>query len=219
MAGFAGFPPEALAFWEGLEADNSKAYWSTHKADYDRWVRGPMQELIKLCADLGPFHIFRPYRDVRFAKDKTPYKTHIGAVTEAEGGGLYYVQLSAQGLFAAAGYHQMASDQLERYREAVAGEPGVGLEAVVLTLEAARYEIGGAALKVAPRGYPRDHPRVRLLRHKGVTMGRSFPVAKWLHTRAALDRVRRVWADSEPLQAWLDRHVGPSRRPPDEERF
>lgn len=219
MTGFRGFPPEALDFWAGLEADNSKAYWTAHREAYRDHVRGPMEAFVAECADLGPFHIFRPHRDVRFSRDKTPYKTHIGAVTETEGGGLYYVQLSAAGLFAAAGYHQMARDQLERYREAVTGGAGGELQAVVRELRAARYAIGGEALKTAPRGYPKDHPRVALLRHKGLTMGRDFPPARWLHTRSALDRVRAVWAASAPLQAWLDRHVGPSRLPPDEERL
>ena len=219
MAEFRGFPPEALDFWAGLEADNSKTFWAARRDVYEQAVRGPMEALVETCDDLGPFRIFRPYRDVRFARDKTPYKTHIGAVTETEGGGLYYVQLSAQGLFVAAGYHGMASDQLERYREAVAGDSGEDLSAVVADLEGARYQIGGEALKVAPRGYPRDHPRIRLLRHKGVTMGRTFPVAKWLHTKVARERVRQVWSDSDPLQAWLDKHVGPSRLPPDDDRF
>ena len=215
VAAFRGFPPEALDFWAGLEAENSKAYWTTHKELYEQAVRAPMEAFLAACEDLGPFRIFRPYRDVRFSRDKTPYKTHIGAVTETEGGALYYVQLSASGLFAAAGYHQMASDQVERYRAAVAGDAGEELDAVVRALVKARYEIGGEALKTVPRGFDRDHPRAKLLRHKGVTMAKAFPPAKWLHTKAALERVRKVWADAGPLNAWLDRHVGPSTLPPD----
>ena len=212
---FRGFPPEALDFWAGLEADNSKSYWTAQRDLYEAAVREPMEAFLEACADLGPFRIFRPYRDVRFSKDKTPYKTHIGAVTESEGGGLYYVQLSATGLFAASGYHGMAPDQIERYRAAVAGDAGEVLQAAVAALEKARYEIGGEALKTVPRGYPKDHSRAKLLRHKGVTVGKTFPPARWLHTKAALERVRKVWADAEPLHAWLDRHVGPSTLPPD----
>jgi len=214
---FQGWPPEALEFYEGLEADNSKAYWTAQRDIYEQSVRAPMEALAAACADLGPFKLFR-YRDVRFSRDKTPYKTAIGAVTEREGGAVLYVQLSADGLFAAAGYHHMASDQVERYREAVASEAGAELQPVLAALEQGGYDVGGEELKVTPRGYPRDHPRARLLRHKGLTMGKLFPPARWLHTKAALDRVRKVWADARPLSAWLEHHVGPSALPPEVRR-
>ncbi|TAL12327.1 MAG: DUF2461 family protein, partial [Frankiales bacterium] len=77
---FEGFPEEALVFYEGLEADNTKAYWTDHKALYDRTVKAPMEALLaQLEPEFGPATFFRPYRDVRFSKDKTPYKTHAGA--------------------------------------------------------------------------------------------------------------------------------------------
>ena len=103
--GFRGFPPEALTFYEGLEADNSKAYWTANKRIYEDCVRAPMEMLCEsLQAEFGPMRIFRPYRDVRFSKDKSPYKTAIAAAGEGEGGTGYYVMLSATGLYAGAGY-------------------------------------------------------------------------------------------------------------------
>src|SRR5829696_50162 len=151
---FRGWPPEALTFYEGLEVDNSKAYWTAHKAVYEEAVRGPMEALADEVADeVGPLHLFRPYRDVRFSKDKSPYKTAIGAAGELEGGSVVYVQLSATGLFAASGHYQPARDQLERFRAAVADDrSGPELEACVASLRADGYEVGGEALKVAPRG-------------------------------------------------------------------
>lgn len=214
MATFSGFPPEALHFYEGLEADNSKAYWTEHRPLYEAACKAPMAALCEALGDFGEFKIFRPYNDVRFSANKALYKTHIGAVTETEGGTLYYVQLGATGLFVAAGYHNMAADQVERYREAVAGEAGAELD-TILAAAKARYQIGGEALKVAPRGYPRDHPRVRWLRHKGVTLGKAFPVARWLHTKAVVDRVRAAWNDAADVSKWMDRHVGPSTVAPD----
>jgi uncharacterized protein (TIGR02453 family) len=213
---FTGWPPEALAFYEGLEADNSKAYWTAHKAVYETSVLAPMRDLAEEVADeFGPLHIFRPYRDVRFSKDKSPYKTAIGAAGELEGGSVVYVQLSATGLFAASGHYQPARDQLERFRSAVADDRwGPELERVVAQLRADGYEVGGEALKVAPRGFARDHPRAVLLRHKGVTAGRTFEPAKWLHARRAKDRVVETWRRAAALHAWLDRHVGPSELPP-----
>ena len=215
---FQGFPPEALDFGAGLEADNSKTYWTAQRDIYEACVRHPMEALAEECAEFGSFKIFRPYRDVRFSRDKSPYKTHMGAVTEGEGGSLYYVQLSATGLFAASGYYVMAPDQLERYRAAVADDrTGEEVEALVAELDEAGYDVSAhETLKTAPRGYPRDHPRAALLRRKGLIAGKEFPVARWLHTRAARDRVVKVWTDAAPLCAWLDRHVGPSHAPPPE---
>ena len=77
---FSGWPEEALDFYEGLEADNSKSYWTSHKAVYEQAVLRPMTELVEqLAAEFGEPKIFRPYRDIRFSADKSPYKTHIGA--------------------------------------------------------------------------------------------------------------------------------------------
>ena len=98
--GFTGFPAEAVTFYEGLGADNSRAYWQANKDVYSRSVRGPMDSLVEELAEFGPFHIFRPNRDVRFAKDKTPYKDHVAAYGEGEGGTGYYVHFSATGLLA-----------------------------------------------------------------------------------------------------------------------
>ncbi len=115
---FQGWRAEALEFFEGLEADNSKAYWQQNKSVYEELVRAPMEELLaELEPDWGEGRIFRPYRDIRFSRDKSPYKTHIGAVV-GEG----YVQLSAEGLGVGCGMWEMAPDQLERYRSAVADD-------------------------------------------------------------------------------------------------
>lgn len=208
--GFGGWPAEALEFYEGLEADNSKAYWTAHKDVYDRDVRGPMVALLEeLEPEFGTGKIFRPYRDVRFSPDKSPYKTSIGA-TLAGGG---YVHLSAQGLGAASGMYVMAPDQLARYRRAVADEqPGERLRAIVADIER-RHKcetIGHDRLKTAPKGFARDHPRVDLLRHKGLALWKQWPVAAWLGTAAAKDRVAEFLRACHPLNAWLTEHVGPT---------
>jgi uncharacterized protein (TIGR02453 family) len=205
---FQGWPEEALDFYEGLEADNSKAYWTAHKAVYESAVLRPMTELVDdLAPEFGEPKIFRPYRDVRFSKDKSPYKTHIGALV---GGG--YVQLSARGLAAGSGMYGMAPDQLDRYRAAVAGETTGGeLERVIADLE--RHEVavqGRDTLKTAPRGYPADHPRIALLRHKGLVAWQQWPVEPWLGTGEARERVAAFLAACQPLCAWLDANVGPA---------
>jgi uncharacterized protein (TIGR02453 family) len=204
---FTGWPEEALDFYEGLAADNSKTYWTKHKETYDAAVLRPMTELLEeLAPEFGETKIFRPYRDIRFSKDKTPYKTHIGAMV-----GSGYIQFSVQGLAAGNGMYGMAPDQLERYRDAVAGDGGGALEEVIAAVE--RHDIGVSGrdvLKTAPRGYPADHPRIGLLRYKGIVAWKEWPVEPWLETAAARDRLTVFLRATRPLSAWLAEHVGPS---------
>jgi uncharacterized protein (TIGR02453 family) len=209
---FSGWPAEALEFYEGLVADNSKMYWTANKATYEQAVHAPMVELLaELEREFGAGKIFRPYRDLRFSPDKTPYKTHIGA-TLAEGG---YIQLSADGLAAASGMYHMASDQLDRYRRAVATDlPGEELGRLIDAAATKKIVITGHdTLKTAPRGYPKDHPRADLLRHKGLIAWQEWPVAAWLGTAAARERVTGFLRATRPLCAWLDKHVGQSELP------
>jgi uncharacterized protein (TIGR02453 family) len=203
---FSGWPEEALDFFDGLAADNSKTYWTAHKAVYEEKILGPMTELTEeLAAEFGEPKIFRPYRDIRFSADKSPYKTHIGAVIAGAG----YVQLSAEGLGAGAGMWQMSPEQLTRYREAVASDGlGAELEDIIATLEKADITVHGhGALKSAPRGYPADHPRVALLRYKGLTSWRQWPVAPWLETASAKDHLVSFFRTSTPLRSWLTVYV------------
>ena len=208
---FRGWKVEALEFFEGLEADNSKAYWQRNKEVYEQEVRAPMEALLaELEAEWGEGRIFRPYRDVRFSPDKSPYKTHMGALI-----GAGYVQLSAEGLSAGCGMWEMASDQLERYRAAVADErTGAELSALVEDGRAAGLEVmAHGTLKTAPRGYPKDHPRIELLRYKGLAMWRDWGAGALLGTAKAKDKVVGFLHESSPIQRWLDTHVGASTLP------
>ena len=203
---FTGWPEEALDFYDGLAADNSKSYWTDHKATYQDKILRPMTELTEeLATEFGEPKIFRPYRDVRFSADKSPYKTHIGAVI----GGTGYVQLSAEGLGAGAGMWQMDPDHLARYRQAVDRDgSGADLEDVIARLEKADVTVTGhGVLKSAPRGYPADHPRVALLRYKGLTAWKQWPVEPWLETAAAKDRIVSFFRTVQPLCSWLTIHV------------
>jgi len=205
---FSGWTDEALEFYEGLEADNTKTYWTRRKDVYEQKVLGPMSELLdELGPEFGEPKIFRPYRDVRFSKDKSPYKTHLGALI---GGG--YIQLSAKGLAVGDGMYGMAADQLDRYRRAVAADAaGAELERVIAGIERHGIGVHGRdALKTVPRGYPADHPRIGLLRYKGIVAWQEWPVAPWLETAAAKDRIVGFLRATRPLGAWLDTHVGPS---------
>ena len=214
---FRGIPAEAFDFYARLEADNTKSFWQANKATFESDVKAPVQALCDELGEYGPFHLFRPYNDLRFAKGKPPYKTAQGAYGEGTGGAGYYVQVSADGLMVAAGYYAMAKDQLERFREAVDAEPGGTIELLAHDLERRGYSIGAIdELKSAPRGYPKDHPRIELLRRKGLMMSRSWAPASWLHTKQAASKVRKVWKDAAPMCEWLNRWVGPSVLPPPE---
>ena len=135
---FTGFPPGALSFFRGLAANNERAWFTAHKADYERDVLAPMKSLIadlvpELQAKKLPFigdparAIFRIHRDVRFARDKAPYKTHAGAVLTRTGQkwnpGLLYVHVDPTGSFCAAGFYQPEPEPLSCLREAIATEP------------------------------------------------------------------------------------------------
>ena len=210
---FTGFPDEGLVFYEGLEADNSKTYWAQHKADYESYVRAPFLALLdEVAPEFGTPKVFRPYRDVRFSADKTPYKTHQGAVVRGDEGvlGAWYVQISADGLRVAGGVWKLESDQVSRYRRAVAdGVQGPRLVAEVARLTRAGYEIGGDRLTRPPKGFEvDDEVRADLLLHKSVHAYRQWEPADWLHEREALDRVRAAWRDFVPLNRWLADNVG-----------
>jgi uncharacterized protein (TIGR02453 family) len=215
---FEGFPDEGLMFYEGLEADNTKTYWARHKGAYDQHVRTPLQALVEeLAPEFGPAKIFRPYRDVRFSHDKTPYKTHQGAVVnpDGRGAGAWYVQVSADGLMVSGGCWRLESDQVDRYRRAVADDvQGPRLQTEIERLAGAGWAIEGERLSRVPAGYPADSPRVGLLRHKSLHATRRWAPDDWLHDRRALEQVRTAWRDLDKLNAWLADNIGATTKEP-----
>jgi uncharacterized protein (TIGR02453 family) len=208
---FNGWPEEALDFYEGLEADNTKTYWTAHKQTYDTCVLAPMTELLdELGPEYGEGRIFRPYRDLRFSKDKSPYKTAIAAVI-----GDGYIHLSARGLGVGSGMHVMAPDQLERYRRAVAADhAGAALEELIAVIRKHDIQVQGhELLKASPRGYPADHPRADLLRCKGLVAWRDWPAEPWLGTARAKDKITEFLTVTAPLTQWLGQNVRESTMP------
>ena len=215
---FTGFPDEGLVFYEGLEADNSKTFWTAHRSDYESFVRAPMLALLEeLSGEFGTAKVFRPYRDVRFSHDKTPYKTHQGAVVtpEGRGAGSWYVQISADGLMVSGGSWRLESDQIARYRRAVADPvQGARLEREVERLRAAGWDIDGDRLVRVPAGYSADDDRIDLLKHKALHASRRWTPEDWLQTPEVLDRVRTSWRDLATLNAWLADNVGATTKEP-----
>jgi uncharacterized protein (TIGR02453 family) len=207
---FAGFPVAALDFYDDLEMDNTKSFWTAHKAVYDEAVKAPMTALVgALEPEFGPAKVFRPYRDVRFAKDKTPYKTHQGAFVASGPATGWYVQVGAPGVRVGVGYYEASSPRLAALREAIADERrGRALVRILGRLRKQGWEQGGETLRTTPRGYDADHPRIDLLRHKSLTLGRSYGFEPVIHSPELLDRVRADWRAGRPFVEWVAENAG-----------
>jgi uncharacterized protein (TIGR02453 family) len=217
---FDGFPPDAFAFYAELAEDPSTAWFDANRHRYERSVRIPMEALLARADDdgFGDGKVYRPNRDVRFSRDKRPYKDHCGAAIPLPAGARRasrYVQVSAEGLSAGSGYWDLARDQLGRFRDAVDDErTGSALVGLVADTRAAGLDVVGSALIRGPRGVDLAHPRIALLRHTRLAVSRAWDRAPWVATGEAYDRVAEVWRTAEPIVAWLERHVGPSHEPP-----
>jgi uncharacterized protein (TIGR02453 family) len=212
---FTGFPVAALDFYDDLEVDNTKSFWASHKHVYDESVKAPMTAFCDaLAPDFGEAKIFRPYRDVRFAKDKTPYKTHQGAFVASGPATGWYAEVSARGVRVGAGFYEASGKRLAAIRAAMADDTtGPRLLRIVRKLERAGFEINGEQLKTAPRGYATDHPRIDLLRRKQLFAGRSYGFEDVIHTAEVLELARADWKALRPLVRWLteapDLHPNP----------
>ena len=192
---FGGFGPEAFWWFDGLERDNSREYFQRTRDLYEREVRGQLEDLLREIG--GEIKVFRQHRDLRFSPDKRPYKERTYGTA-----GRLYVELSARGLYAGTGMYQPSREQLSRFRDAVLED-----DELERLLARARLDVDGAAVKTAPRGYPRDHPRIELLRRKQLIIGRRLPAGGGITRDPALALVRGVRTASEPVLAWLDARV------------
>jgi len=218
---FEGFADRDGRFFRALARNQRRDWFAQHKQEYEDGWRKPMHTLLaEVRARLEPCYeqdplaepkVFRIYRDVRFAKDKAPYKTHIGGYVPLGGTGqgpsaaaALYFHIGADEVFAAAGQYMMDGDQLRRFRAALLDERGDALAADLGKLTRGGYEIGAhETLQRVPRGFDPEHPRADLLRRKGLIV--AFPavpraqlvsrtLVAWLVTRA-----KRV----VPIVEWL----------------
>jgi uncharacterized protein (TIGR02453 family) len=208
---FTGFGEGALAFYDDLAANNSRDWWHANKTRYEDEVRRPMEELLEdVSQEFGEAKLFRPNRDTRFSKDKSPYKTSIAAVIHDDAGGSVYVSLSAEGMHVGGGAYHPERPRLARLRQAIDDDrSGTELERIAADLRTAKADVTAhEALKTAPRGYSSDHPRIDLLRMRGIIGMWEHKPGAWLHTAKAKDRVVDGWRKLEPLNAWLRKHVG-----------
>lgn len=193
---FDGFGPDALAFLDGLAAENTKAYFDAHRATYDEQIVVPLKCLVMTIGErlqrqvsagiryepkVGQ-SLFRINRDLRFARDQTPYHVHLDLVVwEGEhprSSPGFILRIAPDEVVVGAGVFRLADDRLARWRTAVADdERGTRL---VELIDAACLALPGASMseptrKRVPKGFPTDHERGALLRSDGLHVSAASP--------------------------------------------
>jgi uncharacterized protein (TIGR02453 family) len=211
---FTGWPRGFVEFLTELEANNDRDWFKANRWRYDALLREPMTALGEDLSKLGRPHLFRPYNDTRFHPGP-PIKEHQGLALGYDGSGGYYVEISLDGLLVAAGLYAPQSDQVERFRAAVAdGRRGAALRRALDKADAAGLKLGEPDLKRVPRGYPPEHPRAELLRYRRIVVYKRVPLAKWMSTRTAGGRIEESLAAGTALVNWTRNNVGPSQKTP-----
>ncbi|TMC09743.1 MAG: DUF2461 domain-containing protein [Chloroflexi bacterium] len=208
MATFKGWPEDFQRFFIGLELDNSKKYFEANRGTYEESVKGPMVALLEsLEPDFGPGKVFRANRDIRFSKDKSPYKTNIAADVGmgAKGG---YLSLDARGFTVATGRYMLSPEEIAKFRKKVAADAsGTQLAAIVSRLEKTGYDIGGEELKRVPPPWPQDHARAELLRRKSLYVWKNYGLQPWLGSSSARKYIVKMWSDAQPLNDWFKKNL------------
>jgi len=226
------FTPAALRFLRGLARNNSKPWFEAHRTDYERDVKAPMRELIeemdtRFTRFASEFtgdpkrSMFRIYRDIRFSKDKSPYKTHAACWfhhrdadrrvgSEAEGGGAgFYFQIAPGDSFTGGGIWMPARPVLNRIRDAIADDPK-GFQRAVRSPQLVR-RFGGlsdeAVLKRMPRGFAEDHPAAKWLRYQSFVTGRNLSDAQATSPRLPA-LLEQDFEAMLPLVRWLNATLG-----------
>jgi uncharacterized protein (TIGR02453 family) len=217
-------PDEGLAFLEDLEERNTKEFFDANRAVFTEQVQAPFAALVEAAAarlrrdlpDVGTPKVFRIYRDLRFSKDKTPYKTSMSAsvpsVTREDGddgpgvGTGYYVNVGPAGLYTASGLYHADRANLQRVRAAIA-DPVLGeeLEAIFAKAAGRKLEPWLDPLQRTPRPWPPDHPRANLLKARSLVLNRQHDRAPWLQTPELLDHLLADWKAMVPFNRWLER--------------
>jgi uncharacterized protein (TIGR02453 family) len=204
MSGFNGFPREAFEFFASLERNNNVDWFRAHKEAYETACRAPMKALIEELVPGRPVRMSRINRDMRFARDGHPYKTHLSA-----GVGGNYLSLMSQGLYVGTGIYRPDPPLLARLRAAIDDEKtGAQLVSIIATLRRKRYDVDThESVASAPKGYRSEHPRIELLRMKDMFAGKTFAPSASLSSRKSVDQIRKVMDDLTPFRKWLAAHV------------
>ena len=216
---FQGFPKETFSFLSDLSLNNQKAWFDANKDRFRRFVEQPVQDFVSVMRahllrefrDLTHLDgkVFRIHRDIRFSKDKSPYKTHIGIRFSEDASRncaapFFYVQLEAKRLQFVTGQKEVEGDALDRYRAAVVDDRnGRALATLVKEMRRDGATLQGEQLQKIPRGYPADHDRAELLRFKGLYMESSLPVTHQISSPECVQVCLEQFAIGKPLYDWL----------------
>jgi uncharacterized protein (TIGR02453 family) len=215
---FTGFGPQALPFFKALGFHQTKEWFEANRQIYDNEIKRPLGDLVEdLAAALAKAgaplkgdrksSLFRINRDVRFAKDKSPYKTHAGAVLTRSGAkndpGLLYVHVAPDGCFAAAGFHQPEPGELANMRAAIARAPKAWSAMIARLGEAGLALSDDDAMKRAPRGFETvsDPEIAAALRNKSFICSRPISEIR-LAAPALVDDLAAFARDATPLLEW-----------------
>jgi uncharacterized protein (TIGR02453 family) len=218
---FVGFADTTASFFRALARRQNREWFQAHKREYEEGWATPMRLLLEELREridplfarhpIGDPKVFRIHRDVRFSKDKSPFKTNVAGYVPLAGAGHgpgqpvpVYLQLGTEP-FAGAGHYAMDGPQLDRYREALLDDRrGAAVARIVARLTTAGFEVDShEQLKRVPRGVDPAHPRAALLRHKGLVVG--FPGIPKRHvvSRALVDWLVGHVERARPLVEWL----------------
>jgi uncharacterized protein (TIGR02453 family) len=220
---FTGFPNECPAFFRGLALNNTAAWFNFHRAEYEEFVITParlfIMEMGERLRTIAPDivadprvnrSLFRINRDIRFSRDKTPYKTHL-AILFWEGAGSrlecpgFYFHIDSLSLYLGAGIYMFPDSMLPLYRDAVVHRTrGAALVRAVREVSSkGAYTIGGGHYKRIPSGYDPAHPNAPFLLHNGLWAGYERPLPGELFSRDILDYCCERFADMAPIHRWL----------------
>lgn len=212
---FTGFPEEAFKFLVGLKEDNSRAYWQEHNEVWQEVIRPTMRSLMdELEPFFGPLRMYRPNRDIRFSRNKDPYKTWVGITTQGTGpGGIgLFFAIEPRSMRISAGSGAFAADQIKEYRRSLDNPvAGPNFERIVSGIIQAGYKVTSGRrpeLVRMPRGYDQDHPRATYLKWRGVVLRHQKAYESWFGTPVILDHIIRTWSTGLPLIEWIQEFVG-----------
>jgi len=224
---FNGFPKEAVEFYTDLAKNNNKEWFAAHKSDFEKHVMDPARDFVyemgKLLQHIVPNvvadprvnkSIFRPYKDTRFSKDKTPYKTHLGiyvwtvTLVKMDCPG-YYFHLEPPIILLGVGNHCFSKSLLQLYRDSVV-DPKLGpalAKAVQAVRKHGQYGIGEKHYKQTPRGYDKEHKNAEFLLFNGLTAFFSTDIPKELYSKDLPAYCYERFKDMSPIQKWLSRMI------------
>jgi len=221
--GFKRFSDKTFQFFKDLENNNTREWFEDNRSVFEEYVLNPAQEFVmevgewvkSLCPKIVAIpktdkSIFRIYRDVRFSKDKTPYKTHLGIFLwegprKKLGNPGFYLQLDKSQILIAGGLYQLPSELVKPYRDAVSDfKKGSEVAKILKKItKNSSYKLGGSHYKRVPRGYDPENPNAELLLHNGLYLYHEGAVPKEVYSSDFLDYALGVFKDIMPLHKWI----------------